>query len=218
MERERCGRSEGEPMPKEPVMYKSIPEEPIMDKPVMDKSIPEEPIMDKSVAGKSMSGKSMANKRMTKSMAAEREGTASHEVAVASKAGPTKAAKAPTTKATHVAEAAHVPTTKAATTKATVYGRRTQGRGTRDDRHSGEPSHYIAHHDALLIIRRRTPAFKCKTPQFPLSCSGGTVACCSDSGTQAPRIKANSHKRRRRVAAAGRQRLCKFRGMRGYSR
>jgi len=126
-------------------------------------------------------------KSMVESTAVEREGTWSHEMAAASKGAPTKAAtsKGRSTKAAASkggatkAATAKVPPAKTATTKAAVNGRRAQSRGGCGNRSGGQSSHYAAHHDAPPFIRRRTPAFKYETRQFPPGCS---VRHCRSAG------------------------------------
>jgi hypothetical protein len=105
-----------------------------------------------------------------KSIAVEREGAGSHEMAAASKGGPTKAvaSKSRSTKAA----TAKVPPAKAAATKAAVNGRRAQSRGGRGNRRGGQSDHYVAHHDA--------PPLSGDAPQ-PLSMKLGSshpVAAC----------------------------------------
>jgi hypothetical protein len=135
---------------------------------------------------------SIEAKPMVESTAAEREGTSSHEMAAASKGrstkaaaskgGPTKAAASkggPAKAATAKVPPAKVPSAKAATAKPAVNGRRAQSRGGRHNRHGGQSSHYFAHHDAPPFVRRRTPAFKYETRQFPPGCS---VRHCRSAG------------------------------------
>jgi hypothetical protein len=114
---------------------------------------------------------------MVESTAAEREGTSSHEMAAASKDRPAKAAASkggPTKAAT-----AKVPAAKAATAKPAVNGRRAQSRRGRGNRRGGQSSHYVEHHDAPPFVRRRTPAFRYETRQFPPGCS---VRRCRTAG------------------------------------
>ena len=108
-----------------------------------------------------------------KSIAVEREGAGSHEAARTTKGGPSKAA-------------AKGRPGKATAAKAAVNGRRAPSRGGRGNRRGGQSSHYAAHHDAPPFIRRRTPAFKYETRQFPPGCS---VRHCRLGGEQPGAMK-----------------------------
>jgi hypothetical protein len=138
---------------------------------------------------------SIEAKPLVESTAVEREGTWPHEMAAASKGAPTKAAtsKGRSTKAaaskggSTKAATAKVPPAKTATTKAAVNGRRAQSRGGRHNRRGGQSNHYVAHHDAPPFVRRRTPAFKYETRQFPPGCS---VRHCRSAGEQPGAMKA----------------------------
>jgi uncharacterized low-complexity protein len=180
-ERATEGKSiEGKALPEErategkPIEGKALPEERATEgKSIEGKALPEERAME----GKSIEGKALPEERVMegKSIAAKREGVGSYEAARAGKSGPTEvaAAKGRSSKAAGMKAA----TTKAATaTKAAVNSRRTQGRGGRGNRRGGQSSHYVAHHDASPFIRRRTPAFKYETRQFPLSCSRAALS------------------------------------------
>lgn len=138
---------------------------------------------------------SIEAKPMVESTAAEREGTSSQEMAAASKGGSTKAAasKGGPAKAAVAskggpakAATAKVPA-KAATAKPAVNGRRAQSRGGRHNRRGGQSNHYVAHHDAPPFVRRRTPAFKYETRQFPPGCS---VRHCRSAGERPGAMKA----------------------------
>jgi hypothetical protein len=92
-----------------------------------------------------------------KSIAVEREGSASHEAAT--KRGPTKA-RGPKGRPGKAAATKGWPGKAAATTKAAAKSRRTQSRGARGNRCNGKTNHYLAHYDATPFVRRRTPAFR----------------------------------------------------------
>ena len=168
---------EGEPLPEErPAERKAIEGEPMSEEwTVETKSIEREPLPEERPAeGKSIGGELLPEEWAVegKSITMEREGAGSHEAAGTTKGGSSKAT------------AAKGRPRKPTAAKAAVNGRRAQSRGGRGNRRGGQSSHYIAHHDAPPFVRRRTPAFKYETRQFPPGCS--VRHCRSAGNSQAP--------------------------------
>jgi hypothetical protein len=173
---------EGEPVPKKrPAESKSIEGEPVPEeRPVERESIEGEPVSEeRPMECESIEAKPLPEERAmeAKSIAAEREGAGSHETAAAGEGGPHKMATAKGRPRKPVA--AKPVTAKAATAKPAVNGRRAQSRGGHGNRRGDQSSRYVAHHDAPPFVRRRTPAFKYETRQFPPGCS---VRHCRSAG------------------------------------